>query len=120
LFHFQVHNLRLDIFCCHPVETCLPVDNAYKPISVNPNPADGNLLGLHHREMGLGSEFAGSQCVSVGFMQSVLEVLAMPIDIVLDWAGWGRFNFLGRGICATGLLLELRIEQSLPTLQRGP
>jgi hypothetical protein len=79
----------------HPVLTCIPVNKAYRPISVEPNPADSNLVGLHHhREMGLGLEFAGSQRVSVGFKQSVLELLTMPGDIVLNWAVGDSSTFL--------------------------
>jgi hypothetical protein len=49
--------------------------------------------------MGLGSEFAGSQRVSVGFIQSVLELLTMPGDIVLDWGVGDGSTFLAGDLC---------------------
>jgi hypothetical protein len=66
---------------------------------VNPSPAHSNLLGLHHRETGLGWEFAGSQRISVSFMQSVIELLTRPGDIVLDWAVGDGLTFFARDLC---------------------
>jgi hypothetical protein len=68
-------------------------------LCVNPNPALSNLLGLHHRGAGIGSEFAGFQRVSVSFMQSVIELLTDPGDIVLDWAVGDGSTFLAGDLC---------------------
>jgi hypothetical protein len=95
---FQVHTLRLDVFCRRSAQIDILQDLQYTPLKPGYSSAGTNLMTLLHHPIGSAEfnqefEFAGFERVSVGLMQSVFEVLTQPGDIVLDWAVGGGASF---------------------------
>jgi hypothetical protein len=60
-----------------------------------PSPATNMMMLLHNLSPEVNEEFkfAGFERLSVGFLQSVFEMLTEPGDIVLDWAVGGGASF---------------------------
>jgi hypothetical protein len=64
-------------------------------------------------------ELASFEQVSIGFMQTVFELLTEPGDLVLDWAVAGGVSFTA-GVFQIGFLLGPRGHQNFIKLQRAP
>lgn len=103
--YVQVFNLTLDIFCKFKAVGSIPKDQNFVPLSSDEDLTSRTLLSLAIPEdsMGVDMHFAGSACVSIGFMQTIIELLTKPGDIVLDWAvgeGWSLYfgDYSGRHV----------------------
>jgi hypothetical protein len=96
---FQVYTLLLDVFCWRSAQIHIPQDLSYTPFEPGYSSAKTNVILLCHNpthcpEFNEEFELAGFECVSVGFMQNVFELLTEPGDIVLDWAVGGGASFI--------------------------
>jgi hypothetical protein len=85
----QVHSLRLDVFSCCGVSISIPRTGPFQPLDAELNSVRTNSIALTQSllvEMETDILHCGGQRISVGFMQTVMELLTSPGDIVLDWA----------------------------------
>jgi hypothetical protein len=85
----QVHLLRLD-FLCRPGESfSIPRTEPFLLLDAELNSASTNSIALTRTLAGKtesDSLLGGGQRISVGFMQTSMELLTSPGDIVLNWA----------------------------------
>lgn len=74
----------------------IPRHGDYTPVHHRcPSPATNTMMLFHNLSPEVNEElkFAGFERLSVGFLQSVFEMLTEPGDIVLDWAVGGGASF---------------------------
>jgi hypothetical protein len=82
----SVRRLRLDVFSRSGVKLTVPVDRDFVPLDVGSKPSSGNILYMGKDPSASSTgKFLGGQRLTVGFMQSVIQMLSEPEDIVLDW-----------------------------------
>lgn len=76
----------------------IPKDPNFLPLSSDEDLSSSTLLSLSILEdsMGVDMQFAGACRVSVGFMQTIIELLTKPRDIVLDWVVGEGWTFYAR------------------------
>jgi hypothetical protein len=85
----QVHSLRLDVFCRPGESFSIPRSGPFLPLDVELNSASTNFIALTRSlagKMESNSLLGGGQRISIGFMQTIMELLTSPGDIVLNWA----------------------------------
>jgi hypothetical protein len=85
----QVWSLSLDVFCHPRAFVSIPRSEPFMPLDADLNSARTNSIALMWSLSGAtetNSMLGGGQWISVGFMQTIMELLTSPGDIVLDWA----------------------------------
>ena len=90
----------------------MPVDRDFVPLDVGLRPLSGNILymGRDKNASSMGN-FLGGQRVTAGFMQSVIEMLSEPGDIVLDWRVGEGTSFLA-GECSNQFVIGMEGRRS--------
>lgn len=75
----------LDEFCKSTQKGKIPKYEKYQPLSVDEDPSSSTLISLSipKDSDNQAMAFAGSARVSIGFMQTVIELLTEPGDIIL-------------------------------------
>ena len=111
-------SLRLDVFCRSGVKLTVPVDRDFVPLDVGSRPSSGNILhmGIDYKAARTGS-FLGGQRVTAGFMQSVIEMLSAPGDIVLDWR-IGEGTSFRAGECSNRFVIGMEARPELKDFAR--
>ena len=78
-------NLALDVFCKSAFSPLIPKDRNYTPLCSLENPAQRTMIQLFLDAEDEADDFAGPARLSIGFMQSVIELFTVPGDLVMDW-----------------------------------
>lgn len=91
-------NLILDIFCKSTSSGCIPRDDKFEAPTAVEDVSTSCLfsLSIPPDNSGRDMRFAGAGRVSVGFMQTVIELLNHLRDVLFDWSvGEGVSYFSG-------------------------
>lgn len=86
----------LDVFCKTSTKGRIPKNASFQPLSAEEDPSASTLISLAIPKESSRSKmsFAGSARVSTGFMQTIIELLSNPGDIVFDWTVGEGCSFL--------------------------
>lgn len=93
-----MYNVVLDVFCKTAGEGRIPKHSTFQSLTAFKDISASTLFSLAFLagKDGVDMEFAGSARVSVGFMQTVIELTTKPGEVVFDWAvGEGCTFFAG-------------------------
>jgi hypothetical protein len=88
----------LEIFCRSRLKYCLPKNSEFLPLWSEEDPSVRTLMTL---DLPSESHFpdAGSARLSIGFMQTVIEFLSRPGDVVQDWSVGDGSSFYAGDFC---------------------
>ena len=112
-------SLHLDVFRRSGVKLTVPVDRDFVPLDVGSRPLSGNILHMGRDDsVSIMGNFLGGQRVTAGFMQSVIEMLSAPGDIVLDWR-IGEGTSFQAGECSNRFVIGMEGRPELKELRAG-
>lgn len=114
------------MFCKKTAIGAIPKYKEFEPLTRKEDISCTTLISLCIQEdsLGVDMKFAGSARVSIGFMQSIIEVLTKPGDIVFDWSigeGWGYYagDYCGRHVIGLDRRSGCLWGFSIPRLDDG-
>lgn len=103
----QVFNLAPDIFCKSSSDGSIPKDENFEALTSTKDISMSSLISLSHppKNSGRDMSFSGSGRVSVRFMQTVIELLTRPGDVLFDWSVGEGVSFFAGDYCGRRVIV---------------